>query len=419
MRKAHVRTRTIRLLLSAWAAAAFAPAGRAQDWPQWRGPARDGKTAKLALPQSWTASTLKPGWKLAVGAGHASPVVVGDRVLVFAREADDEVLSSLELATGKRVWRQSYPAPYTINPAATGHGKGPKATPVVKDGRVCTLGISGILSCHDAASGRTLWRHDFKGGFKHTSPEYGTAQSPVIEGGLLIVHVGGDGDGALTAFDVASGSTRWSFKGDGPGYASPLVVDLGGVRQVVNQTQKLIVGVDAASGALLWKLPFITAYEQNAVTLVVDGDVVIYSGLDKGVHAARVSKRGGAFGAEPLWRNDEVSFYMSTPVLARGVLYGLSHKKKGQFCALDAATGRTLWLGEGRQGENAALVDAGTLLFLLTTEGALHLARTDPAKFGPLTTYTVADTPTWAHPVVTSRGVLVKDLEHLAFWRFE
>jgi len=227
------------------------------DWNQWRGPNGDGKVVGFQLPNP-LPKQLTRRWKVEVGAGHSSPLVVGNSVFVFTRQGDNEVVRCLELATGKEVWQQSYPAPYEMNPAAQGHGKGPKSTPVYADGRLCTLGISGILSCFDAKTGRVVWRHEFSKNFKTTSPLYGAAMSPVVDNGLLIVHVGGHDDGALVAFDVRTGTVRWRWAGDGPGYSSPIVVNIGGVRQVITQTQKMCVGVSAATGQLLWSLPFTT-----------------------------------------------------------------------------------------------------------------------------------------------------------------
>ena len=178
----------------------LASAASAADWPQWRGPARDGR-ASLAPRATWPEA-LTPAWTITVGEGHASPVVVGDRVYVFSREGEEEVVQALDLATGKRVWRASYPAPYTMNSAATGHGKGPKSTPTVAGGRVFTFGISGILSAFDAATGRLAWRKDTGTEFGQGSPLYGVALSPVVDGSNVIVHVGGPGKGALTAFDA-------------------------------------------------------------------------------------------------------------------------------------------------------------------------------------------------------------------------
>jgi outer membrane protein assembly factor BamB len=391
---------------------ALALAAPGPDWPQWRGPARDGTADALAAP-AWPKE-LKRAWKTSVGEGHSAPVVAGDRVFVLARQGEVEELLSLDLQSGRVVWRQGEPVPYTMNPAAQGHGKGPKSTPVVRDGRVYTLGISGILICRDAASGRVLWRQDGKARFRETTPYYGAAQSPLVDGGLVIVHLGGHGEGPLSAFDAGTGALKWERKGEGPAYASPVLAEIGGVRQVVALTQEHLAGFAAATGAPLWSLPFSTEYTQNAVTPVVAGATVYYSGLDKGVHAVEIVKRGDAFAVEPRWSNTEVSCYMSSPVLAGDVLYGFSHRKKGQVFALDAGTGRTLWTGEGRQGDNASLVALPDAIAILTSESELVVARKDAKAFTPVATYTVADSPVWAHMAVVPAGFLVKDASTLA-----
>jgi outer membrane protein assembly factor BamB len=387
------------------------------DWSQWRGPARDGRS-DVAPRASWPTA-LKPGWKATVGLGHASPVVSGDRVFVFAREGNEEVASAYELGTGRRAWRQAYAAPNTVNAAASGHGPGPKSTPVVAGGRLYTFGISGTVSAFDAASGRLAWRRTFGDRHKSTAPTFGAAQSPLLDQDRLVVHVGGDDDGALLALDAATGATRWDLKGFGPGYASPVAADLDGVRQYVLQTQSHLLGVDAQRGTALWTLPFTTAYEQNSVTAVVAGGTVIYSGLDQGIHAIRPRRQAGKWTTEEAWRNDELSMYMSSPVLEGQRLFGFSHKKKGEFFCLDVATGRTLWRSEGRQGENAALVAVGRDLLLLKDDAELVVIKADADRFTPLATYTVAQSPTWAHPVPTAQGVLVKDLDSLSLLRLE
>lgn len=409
-----------RQMLLVLSAAFFAVEGGAlssADWPQWRGPARDGLASALPRRAAWPA-TLAPAWKVAVGTGHSSPVVAAGRVYLFSRLRDEEVLESFDIATGRSVWRQAYPAPYSMNMAAFSHGKGPKSTPVVADGRIFSFGIGGVLSAFDAASGRVRWRKDFVGQFPATYPTYGTAQSPAVDGGRVIVHVGGPGKGALTAFDAASGAVAWTWAGDGPAYASPIVADIGGVRQVVTFTESMLVGVSADAGRLLWKLPFSTSYDQNAVTPIISGDTVIYSGLDHPVKAVRIVRRGAAWAATPLWENAEVASYMSTPVLLGGRVFGLSHRRKGQLFSLDAATGRTVWVAEGRQGENAALVAAAGAVLALTTEGQLLVIDPAAPAFTVVRRYSAADNPTWAHLAVVEDGVLVKDAETLSLLKF-
>jgi outer membrane protein assembly factor BamB len=362
---------------------------------------------------------LTLAWKVKVGAGHSSPVATGMSVFLHSREGEEEVVSRFDLATGRRLWRQAYPAPYTMSSAASGHGKGPKSTPAVEGGRIFTLGISGILSAFDTETGRLAWRKDFRGRFRETFPIYGTAMSPVVDSGLLILHAGGHDDGALVALAAATGEERWAWKGDGPGYASPVVAELAGVRQVVTQTQNNVVGLSLDRGELLWKVPFRTDYDQNAVTPVVHEQAVIYSGLGNGTRAVRVVKRGASVAAEPEWENREVSMYLSSPVLAGDRLYGLSHRERGQLFCLDPRTGATIWAGPGRQGENAALVAAGGSILVLTTDAKLIVVRGEGSRFDPVATYAIADSPTWAHPAVVREGILVKDVETLALWRVD
>ena len=391
---------------------------RAQDWPQWRGPQRDGVVSAGVAPASWPAALTKK-WQVTVGEGHASPVVSGRRVIVHARRADREVVSSVDLATGKTVWEDAYDAPYTMNRAATGHGKGPKSTPVIAAGRVYALGITEILSCYDLASGRLLWRKDFSAEFPKTSPDFGTAMSPLVDNGRLIVHVGTSGQGALVALDAVTGDLKWRWTGDGPAYASPIAVDLAGTRQIVTQSQTRIVSVAADTGALLWSLPFTTPYVQNVVTPLVVNDLLVFSGLDNGVMAVRPVRLAATWAVEQVWKTDAVGMYMNSPVLKGHLIFGFSHKTRGQFFCLDAASGKTLWLGDGRQGENAAMLLAGEFVVSLTNDASLVVSKASAAGLQPVRTYKAADSPTWAHPVLVGGGVLVKDATMLTLWGWE
>ena len=367
------------------------------NWSQWRGPHRDG-TVTTSLPTNWPA-TLAKRWEVTVGAGHSSPVVAGDRVVLHSRQGDREITRAVALSTGKELWRDEYAAPYTVNSAARAHGPGPKSTPAVGGARVFTFGIGGVLSALDLKTGKLLWRTPPPA----VLPEFGTAMSPLPDGALVIAHMGGQNNGALTAFDAATGATRWRWTGDGPGYASPVIATIGDTRHVITQTQKSIVSVSAADGALLWQLPFTTAYDQNSVTPVVSGDLVIYSGLDNGVAAVRIARKGNQWTASPAWKNEQVPMYMSSPVISKGTLYGHSHRNRGQFFALDLATGKTLWATAGRDGENASVIAAGAFLLLSTTNAELIVARRNSAKFEEVRRYTVANSAVWAHPALATR----------------
>lgn len=404
-----------RFLCLLWSATALfaSTLAAAPNWNQWRGPQRDGRALDFKAPATWKTDSLAKKWSVAVGEGHAAPAIVGDRVYVFARDNDRETMRALALADGRTLWQESYAAPYEMNSAATGHGKGPKSSPVVADGRVFALGIAGHFSAYDAEKGTVLWRKDFVRDFKTTTPDFGASASPIVDGNNVIIHVGGDGSGALTAFDVATGVVRWKWDGDGPGYASPVIATIGGVRQVITQSQKHCVAVAAADGKLLWKISFTTPYEQNAITPVVAGDLVIFAGVQKPVFAVRVS----AGGANHVWETNEVVLYMSTPVLRGSTLYGLSTRQSGSLFALNAASGAVLWKGGARLGENASLTDIGSALLVLSTTGELLVYGPDGAGLKELAKYKVAETPVWAALAVAADNVLVKDLGHLTLFK--
>jgi outer membrane protein assembly factor BamB len=406
---------------AAFAAAAILTASvaavSAQDWTQWRGAARAGTTSTFAAPAAWPDKPRKV-WQATVGTGHASPVVSGPHAFVLSRAGEDEVATAFDHQTGKQVWQQRYRAAYQVNPAAESHGKGPKSTPAVAGGRLFTLGINGILSAFDAATGKPIWRKTFEGEFDATAPDFGVAMSPLVDAGSVIVHAGGNKSGSLMAVNAATGTPRWQWKGDGPAYASPVLATFGGTRQVVTQSRSHVVGLAAADGRLLWQIPFTTAYDQNIVTPLVVGDLVLYSGIEQPLTAVRIAQAGAKWTAQPAWRSESVPMFMSSPVAAGGTVFGLTHRNKGQFFALDPRSGKVLWTTRGREGENAALIAAGDLLLATTTEGELVVARRDPSKFDVVKRYTIADSPVWAHPVPAGRGILIKDAEKITYWSF-
>jgi outer membrane protein assembly factor BamB len=384
----------------------------ATDVTQWRGANRDGIVGGFMPPATWP-ETLTQRWKIDVGTGYATPLVVGNRLYVFSRQGDDEVMSAVDAASGKVLWRTAYAAPFEMNSAAKGHGPGPKSTPVFANGRLYAIGMSGIVTAYDAASGKQLWQ---KPG-SMPAPMYTThAFSPVIEGGLVIFHVGGHDKGALTAFDVNTGAVRWSWNGDGPGYGSPIVAEFGGVRQVVTITQAKVVGVDAVKGTLLWERPFASSNFTNSITPVQSGQTVIIRNNVGAVTALTIARRNNQWVAEPAWESPDLPGRLSNTVLDGDVMFGLTARNMGQYFAMDVKTGKTLWTSEGRQAGNIGLLRAGNVLLSLENDGELVVFSTNRAAFQPLKRYKVADTETWALPAVSGNRIFVKDVTTLALW---
>ncbi len=409
MRGGHTTWLTL-IILTAAAASTAAQEGPL-DYPQWRGANRDGAAAEFSEPAVWP-SQLTQHYRVEVGLGYATPILVGDRVYTFSRQDTDEVLMALDAASGEVIWRTGYTAPYTDNPGTGRHGPGPKSTPLFHDDKLYTLGISGVVSAFDAGTGALLWQKPAPA----VEPLYGTAFSPVADAGRVIFHVGGQNDGALTAFDANSGDVVWSWNGDGPAYASPMVATLDGVRQIVSVTQEHVVGVAADNGELLWERPFVSRSNNNAVTPILDGDAIIVTGQNLGVTRFRPTRQNGQWTTETIWESSEVSMFMSNPVLAGGTLFGLSHLNSGQFFALDAGDGTTLWRTEGREATNSAIVMAGDLLFLLNNDGDLIVARTNQTGFTQVTRYEVSDSATWAQPTISGNRLFIRDESNVTLW---
>jgi len=387
-----------------------APAS-AQDWPQWRGPDRTGTAASFTPPATWP-DTLTRGWSVEVGTGYATPLLVGSRLYVFARQAEEEVMLALDAASGKALWRSGYPASFTMNPATKRHGPGPKSTPAFADGRLFTLGITGIVTAFDAATGTQLWQRPAD----PVAPLYHTGQSPLVDGSRVIVHVGGHDAGALTAFDVATGEVYWRWDGDGPAYGSPMIFTLAGVRQVVTFTQKLMVGVAVETGRLLWSRPFTTQATTTSQTPILFGDTVIQNGRGNGVTAFRVVQQGDGFATEDVWHVDEVALHMTNGVVVDGVLYGLSHLNSGQYFGLDLKSGTILWTSEPRQAENAAMARAGSTVLSLEDDAELVVLRSSRSGFDVAKRYEVAKSATWAQPALSGNRVFVKDETAVTLW---
>lgn len=392
------------------------PALAAADWPQWRGPSRDGVAPSTFAPARWPKAPVKV-WSLTLGPGHAGPVVAGGVVIQHFREGGNEVVGAFDLDTGRALWRDVLGAPHSPLPEAASHGSGPFATPTVADGRVFTLGVRGALSAYDLKSGRRLWRKEWSGEFAATQPLYGASASPLVVDGKVIVYAGGPGKGALLALDAATGAERFRLGGDGPPYGAAVMGVFSSVRQVITQSQGTLMGVDPATGARLWQRPFPAPYDQTIQTPVIDGDRILLSAYDVDLRAFKVSRTGAGWSTDVVWGVRQ-PLYMSSPVLAEGRLYGLTHLKRGQIFALDSATGRTVWSSPGGMGEQAALIVAGSNLLAFTEDGRLHVLERGDA-YRPVATYTVADGATWAHPALLPGGrLLIKDARGLTLWDF-
>ncbi len=385
--------------------------GLAQDWPQWRGPNRDNKVMGFTEPKTWPRELTKK-WKVPVGVGEASPVLVGDKVYTFGREGGDEVTRCLDAATGKEIWKDRIPAAAVTGPA-NGY-PGPRSTPAVGEGKVCTLGVHGVVSCLDAASGQIVWR-------KMTSqkPLYYTSTSPIIVDGKCVVFIA-----ALTAFDLKTGDPKWTWNGGTP-YGSPILATIDGVKQVITPAMDTLAGVDLADGKELWKNKISTGYQSTYSTPLVEGNIVYYSvagGGKKagaaGMTAFKVEKKG-VFMTTDVWSNGYSANGYHTPVIRDGLLFGCSAAGKNFYC-LNAKTGEQLWKDAKARGNCGSILDAGTVMIALTSDKDLLAFRPSAKGYEEIARYPASTAETWCVPIVAGNRIYVKDKAgDLTLWTIE
>ncbi len=381
----------------------------AQDWNQWRGPSRDGSVTAARTPSNWPAAFSR-AWRVEVGEGYSSPVATDKTVFIHSRRDPEEVVMAVNLADGKVVWEQKYQAAFKKNQYAVQMAKGPNATPLIIGNRLFTLGVTGLLNAWDTATGKNLWSKDFSPTIDTSKMFCGTAASPLAVNGNLIIQVGSDiHGGQILALDPSDGKVKWEWKGAGPGYASPVVIEAGGKKQIATMTNGSMVGLDAATGKELWSTPFPDEWHENIVTPVWTGSHLVVSGPRQGTHAFALTENAGKWHATEVWKNADVAFYMSSPVYGDGLLYGLGEKKKGQFVALDAKTGAVRWITEGREGEHASVLLTPTHVVYLTNDAKLIIAQRGATAFKVEQRYTVADAATWAVPLLLSSNLVVRD----------
>jgi len=386
----------------------------AQDWPQWRGVNRDGKVTGFEAPRQWPKE-LKLRWKTPVGTGDSTPALVGDKLYVFTRQGVEEVTTCLEVERGEEQWMNKYEA-QAVTGAAARH-PGPRSSPAVADGKVVTLGVGGVLSCLDAATGKVVWRKD---PFPKLVPQFFTSTSPIIVDGMAIGHLGGQDNGAIIAYDLNTGNEKWRWAGEGPAYSSPALLTVAGTKQLVTLAEKSVVALGVADGKLLWQLPFPTARRAyNAATPIIDGQTVIYTGAGRGAKAVKVEKQGDGFVANELWSNAELAPQYNTPVLTEGMLFGLT--SSGNLYCINAKTGQTAWTDETQRDRSGfgAIVSAGSCLMALPSSSELIVYKPSDKEYSELAAIKVSETPSYSCPVISGNRIFIKDQDAVTMFVVE
>ena len=383
-----------------------------QDWPQFRGPGRDSKVAGFKAPKAWPAQ-LKQLWKVNVGTGDATPVLSGKKLYLSTRQSTDEVVLCIDSETGKEIWKSPYPAPAVTGPPSS--HPGPRSTPSISDGKLVTFGVSGILSCFDASTGKVVWRKENP---ENLVPQFFTAMSPLLIDGLCIVHIGAKDKGTVAALDLATGKEKWKWEGDGPAYSSPSVMMLDGKKTIVVQTEKNLLGLLLADGKLLWQVA--TSPQQrfyNSTSPYINGQIIYYTGQGTGTKAIQIVKENDKYAVKEIWSNPDVGAKWNTPILKDGFLYGFTDQRR-IYC-LDASTGKTAWMDETVNSDFATIVDCGSVIIGFPSTGNLIVFNADPKAYKEIAKYKLSETAVYAFPIVSGNVVYVKDAESLTSYRIE
>ena len=388
----------------------------AGDWPQWRGPTRDGH-APAGSPQiSSLARDLKPAWKHAVGPGFSGPIIAGGKLIYLDEQEGKETVHCEESVSGKEIWKTPF-----ADAAGDEWGTGPRSTPFVNDDRVYVQSMNGEFRCLGLKDGKVLWGvsfQDYGVSFVGSKAGEGTAArrgnngSGVIEGDYVYVPAGGKG-ASIVCFDKRSGKEIWKALDDEAAYSSFTVATLAGTRQLVAFTADALVGVALNDGAPLWRVPYRTGAKRHASTPLIDGDTVTVSSQTIGLVRTRISKSDNGFLAKQEWVNNALRINLATPVLVDGHLYTYGAIRTKDFVCVDAKNGATKWtqdgFGMGRdQTDYASTIAVGRNLLVLTYDGQLILIAANPEKYTELGRVQVCG-KTWSHPAFAEGRLYVRD----------
>ena len=411
---------------------------RADDWPQWRGPGRDGVWRETGvvekLPGAGGEIPIK--WRAPIGSGYSGPTVADGRVYVtdcVFEPRNVERVHCFDAASGRPVWSHTYETDY----GGIGYQAGPRASVLVHDGKAYSLGAVGDLYCFDAATGNVLWRHDLKSEHEIAMPIWGIAASPIIEGDLLIVMAGGK-DATLIAFDRTTGEERWRALSDGANYSAPIVIEQAGRRVLIAWTAQRIVALDPRNGELVWEHPYPPAkMPLGAPSPVYHNGYLYFTGFYDG--SLMLRPHADRMGAEVVWHRrgqseratDALHSIISTPYLAGDHIYGVD--SYGELRCLDLATGDRIWEDRTAVPENRWATihfvhhEPSERIFMFNEKGDLIIARLSPRGYQEISRAKLLE-PTdeqiknrreqgvgrrgivlWSHPAYANRHIFARN----------
>ena len=374
----------------------------AADWPQYRGVNHDGKTPEK-IAKSWPTEGPKTVWKVPMGEGFSAVSIVGDRAYCFASVEEQETVIAMEANTGKQLWA----VPIDKKIIDRQGGNGPRSTPAVDGDLVYILGTYGKLAALNAADGKIVWQHDLNAEFGGKTIQWGYAASPVIEGDIVLVCAGGQGQ-SLLGFNKKTGAVIWKGQSDGMTHATPTPTTLFGTRQVIFRTDRGLVSVVPASGDVLWRWDFPHRVSSAASPIIGDDMVYVSTAYGVGAGAARIAKDGDKWTATELWTNKELQNHWTTPVYKDGHLYGLYKNGDGLRC-IEMATGKEKWTKGGFAWQGATTLVDGDVL-VQNDRGEIVLVQANPEKYVELARAQPLGGQCWTMATVSNGRIFARSM---------
>jgi outer membrane protein assembly factor BamB len=370
------------------------------DWPQWRGPNRDGRSAETGLLKDWPAGGPPQAWRATgAGEGYSSFAVSNGRLFTLGARGGAEYVIAYEAASGKRLWETSHGRRFDND-----RGSGPRATPTVEGDKVYAFGASGDLSVLDAASGKILWNVNVLSKFGGSNINWGLSESPLVLSDRILVNAGGP----IVALRKSDGSQVWKSEGNDPaGYSSAVLHEAGGVREAIYFTHTRVIGVDVNTGKRLWSYQPVANDVANIATPIVrENRVFVSSDYGTGAALLELTAAGGGIRAKEVYFTRDMRNHHASSVLVGDHLYGFS---SAILTAMQFDTGQVAW--RDRSVGKGSLVFADDRLYLYSEAGTVGLAEANPAGYREHGRFQIrpGNLPTWSHPVVSGGKLFLRD----------
>ena len=374
----------------------------AAEWPQWRGPARDGVSSETGLLAAWPKGGPRLIWRVTgLGEGYSSLAVAGGRVFTQGQRGSRQFVMAFDASSGARVWEAAIGGVFSES-----QGNGPRATPTVDGLHLYALAADGGLACLEAASGRVVWSFNILQKFGGRNIPWGISESPLVDGDRVIVTPGGRG-ASLVALNKHDGSLVWRSGNEQPGYSSAVVAETGGVRQIVALTGEAAVGVRADNGQALWRYPRVSNDTANIATPIVR-DGLAFVSTDYGTGGALLKL--GAQGVTEVYFTGNMKNHYSSSVLVGDVLYGFNGSI---LTAMRFGTGEVLW--RDRSVGKGSVIYAEQRLYVLSEDGALALVEARPNRYVEVSRFDIpaGRYPTWTPPAIANGVMYVREQDQL------